>query len=50
MLQEGNLHDKIAGLMEQRESTYENLADIIVCTDGKDIEQITDEIMKGVEV
>jgi shikimate kinase len=50
LLQEGNLHDKIAGLMEQRESTYENLADIIVCTDGKDIEQITDEIMKGVEV
>ena len=49
LLQDGNLRDRIVSLMEQRESTYEALADIIVCTDDKDFEQIATEIMDGMK-
>lgn len=49
LLQGGELHDKIASLMEKRESVYEELADIIVQTDNKSFEDIENEIKKGIE-
>ena len=50
LLQGGELHDKIASLMEKRESVYEELADIIVQTDNKSFEDIETEIKKGTEL
>lgn len=49
LLQGGSLHDKIASLMEKRESVYEELADLIVQTDNKSFEDIENEIKKGTE-
>lgn len=49
LLQGGNLHDKIASLMEQRESVYEEMADIIVQTDNKSFCEIENEIKKGIK-
>lgn len=49
LLKGGKLHDKIAALMDKRESVYEELADIIVQTDNKSFEDIENEIKKGTE-
>lgn len=49
LLQGGNLHDKIASLMEKREAVYEELADIIVKTDNRSFEDIENEIKRGME-
>lgn len=48
LLQGGNLHDKIASLMEQRESVYEELADLVIKTDNKSFEKIEEEIKRGI--
>jgi shikimate kinase len=39
----------IAGLMEKRRPLYEGAADITIETDGKRVEAIAEEIMKGMQ-
>ena len=44
LLAGGNVRDKIVRLMEQRKDVYEQVADKIIDTDGKDIKHIYEEI------
>jgi shikimate kinase len=44
LLAGGNVRDKIVRLMEQRKDIYEQVADKIIDTDGKDIKHIYEEI------
>lgn len=44
LIQGTNLRDRIKELMAVRESTYEQLADLIICTDNKNFEQMEKEI------
>lgn len=44
LLQGGELRNKIENLFGQRESTYENLADIIVDTDGCTYSRVVSKI------
>ena len=42
----GNMNvEYIAGLMEKRRALYEGAADITITTDGKSVDEITDEII-----
>lgn len=42
----GNMNvEYIAGLMEKRRTLYEGAADITITTDGKSVDEITDEII-----
>ena len=42
----GNMNvEYIAGLMEKRRALYEGAADITIATDGKSVDEITDEII-----
>ena len=46
----GNMNvEYIRELMEKRRPRYEAVADICVDTDGKDVENISEEILKAVE-
>lgn len=47
LLQGGSLRDKITNLMEQRETIYEEVADLIVNTDNKKFEEIEELIKAG---
>ncbi len=43
----GNMNvEFIAGLMEKRRAKYEAAADIVIATDGKDVEQICEELIR----
>ncbi len=44
LLAGGNVRDKIISLMEKRKDIYEQIADKIIDTDGKDIKHIYEEI------
>lgn len=46
LLQGSDLHKRIKLLMEERMDTYEDLADIIVTTDGRTMYEIYEELMK----
>ena len=42
----GNMNvEYIAGLMEKRRALYEAAADVKISTDGKSIDEITDEVI-----
>ncbi len=45
LLKEGNKLEKIKFLLSDREDYYKKAADIIIKTDGKSVEEITDEIL-----
>ena len=45
LLKDGNKYEKISNLLLKREEFYKKAADIIIETDGKNIDEITDEII-----
>lgn len=49
LLQGGDLSDKITDLMNKRQGTYENLADIIIDTDNMTIEDVIEIIMREIQ-
>ncbi len=44
-----NSPKKIAELIAEREDSYSRYADITVCTDGKTVEQVAEEIVESLE-
>nr|WP_318683016.1 shikimate kinase [uncultured Acetatifactor sp.] len=49
LLQGGNVLSKITALMEERRRAYEECADIVVRVDGKEMEDILEEIVDGLD-
>ena len=45
----GNVHERINALMEQRSSTYESTAHIIIDIDGKSVDQVAENIRNAIE-
>lgn len=45
LLQGGELEQKIASLMADREAIYEKVADVVVKTDGKSLEDVIGEVI-----
>ncbi len=50
LLQGGELEEKIRSLMAAREAIYEQVADLVIETDGKSHETVVTEIMKEVQI
>lgn len=48
MLAGGNIRSRVTELMSLRASTYEKTAHIIIDTDGKSIDMISDEILNKI--
>lgn len=46
LLQGENPMEKIKALLQERNGIYEETADVIICGDGKDCQQILDEMME----
>ena len=49
LLQGGSVEEKIAGLMREREPVYEKVADKIVQTDGKSVDEAVDMLQQECE-
>lgn len=47
LLQGGDLLEKIETLMNQREDVYEQVADLILQTDNKQLEEVLEELIRG---